>query len=263
MANTVYENFILESKLTDLLNTGMAVRSFMTIDNDLTESAGMQKTVNVYSYTGAVQTLAEGAANTVRGALTFSAVDYEVAVGQQVYDYTDEQFMKDPKVLDMGLQGGATVMVNDMNTKFFAELAKATLSETYALGGAISYDTVVDAISLMTIEDESGLFLVIGTDLKADIRKDDDFKSARQGEIIFNGQIGNIAGLPVIVSKLVPEDTAYVADKEAVTLFTKKDSEVEQERDKEKRVNTIIMRKVNLVALTNAAKVVEITEATS
>jgi len=152
-------------------------------------------------------------------------------------------------------------MVNHMNTAFFTELGKATLSQTYAKDGAISYDTVVDAIAKMELEDESGLFIVIGTDLKASLRKDSDFVSARQGEIIFNGQIGSVAGIPVVVSKLCPEGTAYVADKNAVTLFVKKESEVEQERDAEHRKNTVILRKVGLVALTDSSKVVKITEA--
>lgn len=261
MANTVYQNFILESKLTDLLNTKMSVRSFMKLDQTLSESAGMKKTVNVYNYTGAVETLAKGDKNTTRGAISFTPVSYDVAVSQQVFDYFDEEFMQDPTVLDMGMNGASTLMVNDLNTKFFAELAKATLSQTYTKGGAISYDTIVDAISKMTLEDESGLFIVIGTDLKADIRKDADFKAAQMGQILFNGQIGSIAGIPVVVSKLVPAKTAYVADKNAVTLFTKKESEVEQDRDKEARKNTVIMRKVALVALTDNTKVVKITEA--
>lgn len=62
------------------------------------------------------------------------------------------------------------------------------------------------------------------------------------------------------MSKAVPAETAYLATREAVTLFTKKDNEVEQERDGEARKNTIIMRKVNLVALTDATKVVKITK---
>jgi len=261
MANTVYENFVLESKLTDLLNTKLNTRNLMTVDNSLTETAGMIKKINTYTYTGAVETVAKGAKNTVRGAVTFTTSQYEVAVAQQVFDYADEDFMQDPMVVDMGVKGASTTMVNDMNTKYFAELAKATLKQTYTKGGAISYETVVDAIQKMNLENETGLFLVIGTDLKADIRKDADFKGAELGKIIFDGQIGTISGVPVIVSKLVPAKKAYLATKEAVTLYTKKDSEVEQERDGETRTNTVIMRKVNLVALTDATKVVEISEA--
>lgn len=263
MANTVYENFVLANKFNSILNTKLNVKSLMTIDTDLAENAGMKKTINAYTYTGTVEAVAEGAGNTVTGAVSFTPSTYEVAVAQQKFSYTDEQFMQDPKVVDVGLEGGAQVMVNDMNTKFFAELAKATLSQTWANGGAISYETVVDAIAKMNLEDESGLFLIIGTGLKADIRKDDDFKSKQLGEIIANGAIGSISGVPVIVSKLTPADTAYLATKEAVTLFTKKESEIEQDRTQNTRTNDVYMRKVNLVALTDATKIVKITEAAS
>lgn len=261
MANVVYENEVLKSKLTDQLNTKMAVRNFMKIDNDLAENAGMKKVINVYSYTGTVEGVTMGVGNTVTGAISFSPVEYEVGISQQKFVYYDEQVMQDPKVVDYGLEGASTVMVNDMNTKFFAELANATLEQTYVNGGAISYDTVVDAISLMELEDEANLFLVIGTDLKADIRKDADFKSSLLGEMLYTGQIGTISGVPVVVSKLVPAGVAYLASKVAVTLFTKKDSEVEQERDADIRENRVFMRKVNLVALTDATKVVKIVEA--
>ena len=258
MANTVYQNFVLESRLSDLLNTKLNTRSLMTVDNSLTESAGMIKKINTYTYTGKVEKLAKGAKNTIRGAVSYTPKQYEVEVSQQVFDYYDEEFMQDPKVVEMGMNGAATLMVNDMNEKYFAELKKATLS--HSVKGAFNYDAVVDAIQLMNLEDEAGLFLIIGNDLKAEVRKDEDFKAARQGEMLFNGQIGNICGVPVLVSKLVPANTAYLATKEAVTLYTKKDSEVEQERQGEIRQNTVIMRKVNLVALTDATKVVKITK---
>lgn len=258
MANTVYQNFVLESRLTDLLNTKLNTRSLMTLDNSLTETAGVIKKINTYNYTGKVEKLAKGVKNTTRGAVSYTSKQYEVELAQQVFDYFDEEFMQDPKVVEMGMQGAATLMVNDMNDKYFAELKKATLAHKYT--GAFSYDAVVDAIQLMNLEDEAGLFLIIGTDLKAAIRKDVDFKSARQGEILFNGQIGDICGVPVLVSNLVGAGEAFLATKEAVTLYTKKDSEVEQEREGEIRQNTVIMRKVNLVALTDATKVVKISK---
>ena len=111
----------------------------------------------------------------------------------------------------------------------------------------------------MNVEDESGLFLLIGNDLKAAIRKDADFKSSKLGEILYTGQIGDICGVPVIHSKKVPAKTAYLATAQAVTLFKKKESELESERDKEARINTEIGRKVCLVALTDATKAVKIT----
>lgn len=262
MSNVPYENFVLENKLTDLLNTKLAVRSLMTMDDSLVPVAGQTKKINVYSYTGAVEKVAKGAKNTVRGAISFTPIDYTVETSQQVFDYLDEEIMSDPMILDAGMNGASTLMVNDINTKYFAELAKGTQVSNWAMGEAISYDAVVDAIAFLNIEDESALFLVVGTGLKADIRKDPDFKSAQQGAILFNGQIGDVSGVPVIVSKLTPANVAYLTTVQAVTLFTKKESEVEQTRIAEERKNTVIMRKVELVALTDNTKVVKLVEAT-
>lgn len=263
MANTVYQNFVLENKVADLLNTKLDTKSLMKIDTSLAETAGMIKKINTYSYTGAVEKVAKGAKNTAgaKGAVSFTTSQYEVEVAQHTFDYADEEFMQDNMIVEVGINGGTTLMVNDMNTKYFAELAKATLSQTYAKGSKISYDIVVDAIQKMNLEDESGLFLVIGTDLKADIRKDVDFKAKELGKIIADGAIGTISGVPVIVSKLVPAKSAYLATKDAVTCFTKKDATVEQDRNIETRTNTIVMGKVNIVALTDATKVVKISEA--
>ena len=254
ICNTVYENEVIASQLKDNLATRFNARNYMTIDNELAESAGMIKKIHTYKYEGKVEVLAEGQGNTVRGRITFDSAPYEVKTAQQVFDYTDEEFMQDPKVVDYGVAGASNEMVNDITKKYFDELKKANMSITYT---AFSYDSVVDGIALMNLEDESGLFLIVGNDLKATIRKDADFKSKELGKVIADGAVGTLCGVPVIVSKYVGEGEAYLATKEAITLFTKKDNEVEQDRDKEKRKNTVILRMVNLVALTDATKVVK------
>ena len=255
--NVVYDNFVLENKFKDILETKLDAIKFMTVDTDLQGVEGMKKTINTYTYEGAVEAVEEGATNTTRGKVTFVDQDYDVIVKQQVFDYTDEQAMKDRNVVEVGVKGSAVEMVNDLNNDFFTEIAKTSTLHTHT--GALSYDVIVDAIEKMNIEDETGLFLLIGTDLKAQIRKDPDFKASRLGEMLYHGQIGDICGVPVAVSKKVPANTAYLATKEAVTCFIKKQNEVEQDRQKEKRINTVITRKVALVALTDATKAVKIT----
>ena len=255
--NVVYDNFVLENKFKDILETKLDAIKFMTVDTDLQGVEGMKKTINTYTYEGAVEAVEEGATNTTRGKVTFVDQDYDVIVKQQVFDYTDEQAMKDRNVVEVGVKGSAVEMVNDLNNDFFTEIAKTSTLHTHS--GALSYDVIVDAIEKMNIEDEAGLFLLIGTDLKAQIRKDADFKASRLGEMLYHGQIGDICGVPVAVSKKVPANTAYLATKEAVTCFVKKQNEVEQDRQKEKRINTVITRKVALVALTDATKAVKIT----
>ena len=60
MANTVYANKIIEAKAKDLLTTAVNARSLMNVDNDLTGTPGMTKTINTYTYTGEVEELGVG-----------------------------------------------------------------------------------------------------------------------------------------------------------------------------------------------------------
>lgn len=257
--HVLYENFVLADEYASILYTKLNVKNFMTLDNSLVEQAGMIKKINTYTYAGKVEKLARGAKNKddARGKVTVTTKPYNVEVNQQVFDYTDEDQMIDPNVVTVGLKGMAEVTVNDFTDAFFVEAGKATLSQQYPAAG-ISYDIVVDAIAQMNLEDEAGLFLIIDPQQKAAIRKDPDFKGARLGEILFNGQIGTIGGIPVVVSKKAA--TPVLATKEAITLFTKKDNEVEQDRDKEARINTVIARTVYICALTDATKIVKFTK---
>ena len=255
MANTVFNNKVIEAKAKDLLTTSVNTRNLMTVDTELAQEAGMTKTINVYTYTGEAQEVAAGEGNTNRGSITYEGKDYTVKMVQQAFDYQDEDFMKDNTIVDNMLKGANQVMVNKMTSDFYAEAAKATLTQT----GAISYDTIVDAISKLNIEDESGLFIIITPNQKAAIRKDVDYKAARMGEVVYNGQIGTVAGIPVIVSKAA--DNAYVMSKDAIKLFMKKDLEIEQERNADTRTNSVYLRTAYLVALVDATKICKITAA--
>jgi HK97 family phage major capsid protein len=253
MANTVYANKIIEAKAKDLLTTAVNTRNLMAVDNTLTQEAGMTKTINVYTYTGEAEELGVGEGNTNRGSIAYTGTDYTVKMVQQAFDYQDEDFMKDNTIVDSLIKGANQVMVNKMTADFIAEAEKATLTQT----GAISYDTIVDAIAKLNVEDESGLFVIVNPEGKAALRKDSDYVSARMGEVVYNGQVGTIAGIPVIVSKAVTN--AYVMSKDAVKLFLKKDVEVEQERDADTRTNSVYLRSAYIVALTDATKICKIT----
>ena len=256
MANTVYENKVIEAKAKDLLTTKVNTRSLMTIDNELAESAGMTKTINTYTYTGTAEEVAAGEGNTVRGAVAYVGNDYTVKMVQQAFDYQDEDFYKDPSIVDNGVAGATQTMVNKMTADFVAELAKASIAHT---AEAFGYDAIVDGISKLNIEDESKLFVVIPNAWKADLRKDPDYVAARMGEVVYNGQVGTVAGLPVIATNAL-SDAAYVMSAEAVKLFMKKDVEVEQDRDKDTRTNSIYLRSAYLVALVDATKICKISK---
>lgn len=255
MAHKVYENFVLENKIEDILTTAVDLQGYMTVDTSLTTEPGMKKIIHTYTATGNVEDLAMGEGNSEDIEVSFTSAEYEVGVTQGRFQYFDEQEMQDPMVVDTGLEGVAKKMVNDFTAKAIAEYEKATLIENAT---AWSFDVVADAIAKLNVEDETGLFLLISPEDKAAFRKalKDDLKYSEG--YVRTGYIGTVCGVPVIVSKAVAAGKGYLATKDAVTLFIKKGSEIEQERNADTRNNKVFARKVAVVALTNATKLVKI-----
>ena len=255
MAHTIYENFVLENKMEDLLTTAVDMNAYMTADTSLTENAGMKKKVNTYTATGNVQELGMGEGNTEDIEVSFITNEYEVGTTQGRTYYYDEQEMTDPYAVDVALKGLADIMTNDLTAKAIGEFKKATMVQ---YGATWVFDNIVDAIAKMNLEKEEGLFLLINPAQQAAFRKNlkDDLKYVEG--FVRAGYIGTVCGVPVIISKAVPVGEAYLATREAITCFIKKGNEIEQERDANTRKNTIFARKVMLVALTNATKVVRL-----
>lgn len=256
MAFTGYENFVLENKMTDLVNSNLDVRSLMTIDFSLAESAGLKKTINKYTYTGSVEKLAKGAKNTTKGSVTFTPNTYTVNRYQQTYVYNDMDVMQDPYLIDVASKGASELMANEIRSEYFTELAKISNESKYT---TFNYAAIVDALASINKEVETDMFIIMGADLRAAIRKDSDFIASKQGEILYTGQFGTICGLPVLFSKLVPEGTAYITKKDAVKFFVKKEGSVEQDRDIETKDNTVVYERHGVMALVDDTYSVKMT----
>ena len=219
-----YDNFVIENKITDIVNSELDVNPLMTVDTTLTTAAGLKKTIHKYTYEGAVEKRY-----------------------QQTYVYNDMDVMNDPFIVDVLSDGAAKTMANEIRTEYFAEVAKISKSTT--VQGALTYDAVVDALAAIGVENENGLFLLMGGDGKAAIRKDNDFINSRQGEILYTGQFGSVCGVPCIFSKLVPAETVYATKKDAVKFFVKNAGSVEQDRDIETKDNTVVYERHGVMAL--------------
>lgn len=262
--NAPYENFVLENKMTDITNTQLEARSLMTIDYSLSETAGMKKTVNKYTYTATVEKLAKGAKNTVgaKGKVTFEPNEYVVNRYQQTFVYNDMDVMKDPYMLDVATRGAGVTMANQIKSEYFEELDKISNLGTFPSTG-LTYDAIVDGLSTIDQEVEEGMFVIMNKNQRAQIRKDEDFKRSKEGEILYTGQFGAISGVPVLFSRLVPADTVYITRKDAVTFFVKKDGSVEQGRDVETKDNTVVYDRYGVIALVDDTKSVKLTKATA
>ena len=258
--HTLYDNFVLERKMTDTVNTLLDARSLMTIDTSLVENAGMKKTINKYTYTGAVEKLNQGAKNSSKGKVAFEGEDYTVNRYQETFVYNDMDVMKDPYMLDVATTGASTSMANQIRKDYFDELAKISNTAEFPAEG-LTYDAIVDALATIDQEVETGMFVIMNNTQRAQIRKDADFKASANGEILYTGQFGTIAGLPVLFSKLVPADTVYITTKEAVKFFVKMEGRVEQSHDVETKDNTVVYDRFGVAALVDETKSVKLTKA--
>lgn len=256
MAHQTYENVVISNKINDILTTQVNLNNYMTIDTSLAEASGMKKKVITYNSTGNVEQLAMGEGNSEAIEVKNTVAEYDVLTYQGKFSFYDEEEMVDAKVVETGLQHSADSMINKFTANAIAEMEKASL-EVQAT--AWSFDAVVDAIAKLNVEAETGLFLLVSPADIAAIRKalKDELKYSEG--FVRTGYVGSICGVPVIVSKAVPAGKGYLATKEAVTVFVKKDTETEFDRDADTRKNSYWVRKVAVVALTDGSKIVKIT----
>lgn len=258
MANVLYPDIVIEKRYDSILDTKLDFQQFLTVDYDLAENSGMTKKISTKTVVGDVEDLAMGEGNTETIEVGTSTKDYTVGTTQGRFSYFDEEAMSDDAVVEAGLIGVAEKMVNDFTRKAIKEYEKASLVK---FGATWSFDNVVDAIAMMNLEAEDGLFMLISPSNQAAFRKNlkDDLKYVEA--FVRSGYIGHVCGAPVYVSKAIPAGEAIIATKEAVTLFLKKETERENQREANTRKNTEYIRKVALVALTDARKVAVLTSA--
>ena len=255
-----YQNYVLETHIEDQLNSKLDLLRFCTVDNSLVGVAGDKKVIRVYSATNGTEKLAMGEGNSLNIETTYEDVEYIIQLAQNRFPYYDEELMKDPMVVETGMNHAAVDMINTIQADVCAEFAKATLKVDNA---TFSFDNFVDAASLL------GLESIEGVEIFAFVHKNDmaAIRKALKDELKYNesyvrqGYIGTVAGISLYVTNHAEPGTILGGTKDAVTMFNKKGIEVEQERDANVRLNEIYSRKYYLAALTDATKCFKIVKA--
>ncbi len=262
MANTVYDNFYLSNEIEDQYKSHLDLQTFCTVDNSLEGTAGMLRKINVYKATDGTEKLAMGSGNTKSIEVGFTPREYRIQLAQNRFKYYDEQAMTDPQLVPVGTKHMGTDMFNTVNADIYAEFAKATQVVTVTEFG---FDAFADAQSVLALEnlENVSIFAFVSPEDVAELRK--KLKDTLQYVEAFakNGYIGTVAGVNIYTKKDATSGSIYMATKEAVTLFNKKGTEVEQERDGNTRENTIYSRKYYLAALTDETKDVKIFKGTA
>lgn len=285
MANqtTKIADLINPQVMADMISAKIAskivVAPFAKIDTTLQGVPGNTVTVPQYAYIGDAADIAEGvAAETVK--LTASTTTVTVKKAMKAVELTDEAVLS-----------GYGNPVGETNTQLAKSIASKVDSDAMtALQGAqlvyngstaaIKYSGIVDAIDLFEEEVNSEKVIFVHPKQVTQLRKDSDFISADKYKsgVILSGEIGMIANCRVVPSKKVPvvkvgetgsqvdcyacpivklnNDAETEDDAAALTIYLKRDTNVETDRVSLSRKTDISVDKHYAVALSNTSKVV-------
>lgn len=262
MANTAYENFYLANEVEDQFNSHLDLLRFCTHDSTLEGTAGMKKIVNVYSATDGTEKLAQGAGNTKSIEVGYTQKEYDILLAQNRFVWWDEEAMKDPMLVPVGMKHAGTDMFNTVQADVFAEFKKATRT---VAATAFNFDAFADAVAMLNIEGDENveIFAFVNAKVKAAARKalKDELKYVEA--FARSGYIGTVCGVNLYDKKNADDNEICVGTRKAVTVFTKKGTEVEQPPrsadDANIRKNTVFSRKYYVAALTDDTQAVRIT----
>ncbi len=264
MANVVYENFYLSNEVEDQFDSHLDLMRFCTVDRTLEGTEGMKRLINVYTATDGTEKLAQGEGNSKSIAVSHAQREYEIQLAQNRFEWYDEEAMKDPMLVPVGMRHAGTDMFNTVNGDVFGEFEKATLSvET----SAYNFDAFADAVAKLELPEnaEVEVFGWVNSNAKAALRKalKDDLKYVEA--FARHGYIGTVCGVNLYDKRNAKDNEICIGTREAVTAFIKKGTEVEQitknvrsAEDANIRKNTAFSRKYYVVALTNETQAVKI-----
>lgn len=257
MANTVYNNFFLSNTVEDQYNSHLDLQQFCTVDNTLVGTAGMKRIIHTYRATNGTEKLTIGQGNSKSIEVSYTPVEYDIALAQNRFEWYDEHAMTDPMLVPTGMKHAGTDMFNTVNADIYAEFAKTGLEVPVT---AFDFDAFVDGSAALNLENVEGvnIFAFVCPKDKAKIRKALKDSLEYVEAYARHGYIGSVAGINLYDKADATEGEIIIATKAAVTIFNKKGTEIEDERDGNTRKNTVFARKYYVAALTDESKAVKI-----
>lgn len=275
---TKLENLIDAEVMADAISakitSKIVVTPFAKVDTSLeAKNAGDTITVPRFSYIGDAEDVAEGVAcGTVK--LTADTTSATVKKAMKAVTLTDEAVLSgygDP----VGETNGqlAKAIAAKVDADAMAALQTAQLSFDGS-SSKISYAGIVDAVDVFAEEFNSNKVIFVHPSQVSALRKDADFLAADKlaESVRVTGAIGKICNCEVIPSKKVPLDeagTSYICpivklneevetedETPALTIYMKRNVNVETERNTLARTTDISVDEIYTVALSNTSKVV-------
>ena len=278
MAQTKIANLVNPQVMGDMvaakLPKKLRVAPFATIDRTLVGVPGNTITVPSYTYIGDAEDVNEGVEAGV------------VTLGTSTKTATIKKAMKAVELTDEAVLSGYGDPVGNAENQLALAVASkidndaldallATNTRKYdSKTKAISYDVIVDAIDLFEEEINTEKVMFVNPKQVTTLRKDPNFISADKypNQVVMTGEIGTIANTRIVPTKKVKLDTTSAfytcpiiklthddeteQDTAALTVYLKRDPNIEVDRKSLKRTTEISIDEFYTVAVSDDSKVV-------
>lgn len=278
MTQTKIANLVNPQVMGDMvaakLPKKLRVAPFATIDRTLVGVPGNTITVPSYTYIGDAEDVNEGVEAGV------------VTLGTSTKTATIKKAMKAVELTDEAVLSGYGDPVGNAENQLALAVASkidndaldallATNTRKYdSKTKAISYDVIVDAIDLFEEEVNTEKVMFVNPKQVTTLRKDPNFISADKypANVIMTGEIGTIANTRIVPTKKVKLDTTSAfytcpiiklthddeteQDTAALTVYLKRDPNIEVDRKSLKRTTEISIDEFYTVAVSDDSKVV-------
>lgn len=278
MTQTKIANLVNPQVMGDMvaakLPKKLRVAPFATIDRTLVGVPGNTITVPSYTYIGDAEDVNEGVEAGV------------VTLGTSTKTATIKKAMKAVELTDEAVLSGYGDPVGNAENQLALAVASkidndaldallATNTRKYdSKTKAINYDVIVDAIDLFEEEVNTEKVMFVNPKQVTTLRKDPNFISADKypANVVMTGEIGTIANTRIVPTKKVKLDTTSAfytcpiiklthddeteQDTAALTVYLKRDPNVEVDRKSLKRTTEISIDEFYTVAVSDDSKVV-------
>lgn len=276
MAVTKIDDLINPEVMADMISAkigkAIVVTPIAKLDDTLVGRPGDTITVPRYNYIGSADIITEG--NDVTPTkMTTDDEDYTVVKAMKAVTLTDEALLS-----GYGNPQGEAInqLSKSIADKMDADGITALLESTNTYDGSagvISYAGIVNAIDVFEEELNTEKVMFVNPKQVTTLRLDSNFISADKypHDVVMTGEIGMIANTHIVPSKriVLDEDAETYAcpivklnneaeedDTPALTIFRKRDINLEFERHTLNRTTDISVDEFYVAALTNAGKVV-------
>ena len=243
---------------------------YAKLDTTLQGRAGDTITLPRFSFIGTAEVVGEGEEIPTR-ALSVESVQHtikKIGIGGIITDEAVLSGYGNP-VGELNNQMALSI-ASKCDDDAMAELLKATTS--YVSTTTLSYNSVVNAIDLFGEEENSEKVMFVHPKQVTQLRLDENFiaRDKYGNQVMIDGEIGMIGNARIVASKRVQDDGTYYLnpivklendaesedDSPALTVFLKRDTNIETDRQSRKRQTEITGDRMYVVALTNDTKVV-------